>query len=433
MNQMRISIVGAGYVGLSTGVGFAKMGHSVICMDIDKNKVQSINIGKPPIYEPNMGSCLEEAVKDGKLKATTGLSDAIMHSEITFISVPTPQSNDGSADLSFIRKAAEDIGSMLKDKDDYHVVVVKSTVVPGTTEEVVLPALEHGSGKKAGKDFGVCMNPEFLREGRALDDFLNPDRIVIGSLDSKAGEVVERVYACFDAPKLRTAIKTAEMIKYASNALLATKISFSNEIGNICKGLGIDVYDVMKGVGMDSRLSPSFLRAGAGFGGSCFPKDVAAIAAKGKDVGQETRILDAVLDVNRAQRKRFIDLLEKKVGSVDGKRVAVLGLAFKPESDDIREAPSIDIINMLKGRGAKVSVYDPQAMSNMKAIHADIEYKDRPADCLQGADACLILTDWDQFKDMSEKDFDAMNAKVILEGRKVLNQDNVKCFEGICW
>ena len=430
---MKISIVGTGYVGLSTGVGFAKKGHNVICVDIDEKKVSLINSGKTPIYEPNMGEYLEAVVRDGDLKATTDLSRAVMGSEITFISVPTPQSEDGSADLSYIEKAAKDIGSVLGKKTDYHVVVVKSTVVPGTTEGVVLPALETASGKKAGDGFGICMNPEFLREGKALEDFLNPDRIVIGSRDNLAGGAVERVYSGFGAPILRTAIKTAEMIKYASNALLATKISFSNEIGNICKELGIDVYDVMKGVGMDRRLSPSFLRAGTGFGGSCFPKDVAAIAAQGKELGQETSILNAVLDVNKKQRKRVVDLFEKRAGGLKGKRVAVLGLAFKPGSDDIREAPATDIIGMLVERGARVFAYDPQAMDNMKELHPGIEYRERAAECLNGADACLLLTDWEEFKALTDKDFDAMNSRIILEARKILKAGNVKCFEGLCW
>jgi len=430
---MKISIVGTGYVGLSTGVGFAKKGHKVICVDIDKNKVSLINSGKPPIYEPNMVEYLEAVVRDGSLKATTDLNGAVMGSEITFISVPTPQSEDGSADLSYIERAAKDIGSVLGKKTGYHVVVVKSTVVPGTTEDVVLPALEKASGKRVGDGFGICMNPEFLREGRALEDFLNPDRVVIGSGDGLSGDVAERVYSGFGAPILRTAIKTAEMIKYASNALLATKISFSNEIGNICKELGIDVYDVMRGVGMDSRLSPNFLQAGTGFGGSCFPKDVAAIAAKGKELGQETMILNAVLDVNKKQRKRVVDLFEKRVGGLKGKKVAVLGLAFKPGSDDIREAPATDIVGMLVERGAKVFAYDPQAMDNMKAMHPGIKYRGRAVECLKGADACLLLTDWEEFKALTDKDFDEMNSRIILEARKILKTGNVKCFEGLCW
>jgi len=431
--EKKISIVGTGYVGLSTGVGFARKGHTVICVDIDEKKIEKINRGEPPIYEPGMADGLKEAVAAGRLSATADLKTAIMDSDVTFISVPTPQSEYGSADLSYIRKAAEDIGSALRGKDGYHVVVVKSTVVPGTTEDIVLPELEKGSGRKAGDGFGLCMNPEFLREGRALEDFLKPDRIVIGSMDSRAGDAVEGVYSGFGAPVLRTAIKTAEMIKYASNALLATKISFSNEIGNVCKELGIDVYDVMKGVGMDARLSPSFLQAGSGFGGSCFPKDVAAIAAKARELGQETKILNAVLDVNKGQRQKLVGLLEKRADGLAGKKIAVLGLAFKPDSDDVREAPSIDIIGMLAERGARVSAYDPQAMHAMKSFHPGIEYCDKPADCLKAADACLILTDWSEFKELSDKDFDAMNTKLIIEGRKVLNPESVKCFEGICW
>jgi UDPglucose 6-dehydrogenase len=433
MGAMKVSIVGTGYVGLSTGVGFALKGHSVVCVDIDDEKISRINSGNPPIYEPGMEECLKSVVNDGKLRATADLKGAILNSDVTFISVPTPQSDDGSSDLSYIKKAAESIGKALGEKDAYHVVVVKSTVVPGTTEDAVLPAIEGKSGKNAGEDFGLCMNPEFLREGRALDDFLEPDRVVIGSLDSKSGDMIEAVYSNFNAPILRTGIKTAEMIKYAANALLATKISFSNELGNICKEIGVDVYDVMKGVGMDSRLSPSFLNSGIGFGGSCFPKDVAAIAAKGRGLGLDAKILNAVIDVNKNQRERIVELLAKRAGGLNGKRVAVLGLAFKPGSDDIREAPSIDIIGALIAMGAKVAAYDPQAMERMKATHPGIEYCQRASDCLKYADACLILTDWDEFKELTDKDFDGMRSRIIIEGRKVLNHSNVKDFEGICW
>ncbi|RLI98461.1 MAG: UDP-glucose 6-dehydrogenase [Candidatus Aenigmatarchaeota archaeon] len=430
---MRISIVGTGYVGLSTGVGFAKKGNDVTCVDIVKGKVGKINSGESPIYEPFMEEYLREVVGNGKLKATMELLPAVSDTDITFISVPTPQSEDGSADLSYIERAARDIGRALKGKGGFHVVVVKSTVVPGTTEGTVIPALEEGSGKKAGTDFGVCMNPEFLREGRALEDFLKPDRVVIGSLDERGGDVIAGLYDNFDAPILRTDLKTAEMIKYAANSLLATKISFANEVGNICKRMGIDTYDVMKGVGMDSRISPSFLDSGAGFGGSCFPKDVAAIVAKGKELGCEPRILSNVIKVNREQRSIVAGLLEERAGGLEGKKVAVLGLAFKPESDDIREAPSIDIIRELKGKGARISAYDPQAMENMRELHPDISYEDDAASCINDADACLILTEWNDFKALSDTDFSRMKGNVIIEARKVLDPEKVKGFEGVCW
>jgi len=430
---MKISIVGAGYVGLSTGVGFVMRGNDVICVDIDRKKVDCINAGIPPIYEPGMEAGLKDAIQKRKISATADINDAVARTELTFISVPTPQNEDGSSDLRFMRKASEDVGSALKGKKGYHVVVVKSTVLPGTTESVVIPALEERSGKRAGPDFGVCMNPEFLREGRALEDFLKPDRIVIGSQDTKAGDTIEGLYCNFGKPMLRVEIKTAEMIKYAANALLATKISFSNEIGNLCKNMGIDVYDVMKGVGMDSRLSPHFLEAGAGFGGSCFPKDVAAMVAKARESGHDSPILSSVLGVNKSQRSRIVDMLESRQGSLNGKMVAVLGLAFKPDSDDIREAPAIDVISMLLGRGADVSAYDPKAMENMKAVHPKIKYCGSAAECLKAADACVILTDWDEFKGLSDRDFAAMKGSTILECRKVLSPERVKRFEGICW
>jgi UDPglucose 6-dehydrogenase len=277
------------------------------------------------------------------------------------------------------------------------------------------------------------MNPEFLREGRALEDFLNPDRVVIGSYGERSGSLVSQLYENFNAPILLTNLKTAEMIKYASNSLLATKISFSNEIGNVCKKLGIDVYDVMKGVGMDSRLSPEFLNAGAGFGGSCFPKDVAAIVAKGREVKQDMGLLENVIDVNRKQRKIVVDMLESRVGDLKGKRIAILGLAFKPDSDDIREAPSIDIIKWLKERGAMVAAYDPEAAENMKQIYPEVEYCKSAGECIKSSDACLVLTDWDEFRRLGDGDFKAMKSKVIIECRKTLDPAEVSGFEGICW
>ncbi len=430
---MNISIIGTGYVGLCTGVGFAKMGNNVICMDVDEKKIKQINKAEPPIYEKQLKKYLENVTAKGVFRATTDLTRAITNSDLTMICVGTPSNQDGSMDLRYIEQVSKDIGTALKNKEGYHVIVVKSTVVPGTTEINVIPHLEEKSGKGVGDDIGVCVNPEFLREGNALEDFLNPDRIVIGQYDKRSGDVLEKIYFNFNAPVLRTNLKTAEMIKYAANAMLATKISLSNEIGNICKRLGIDVYNVMKGVGMDSRISPKFLRAGAGFGGSCFPKDIAAIVAKGKALGYDTQILNTVLNVNKKQRRILVDMLENRTDGLQNKKIAALGLAFKPDSDDVREAPAIDVISMLKERGAKVSAYDPQAMDNMRKMHGDIEYCSNSRECLKDADGCLILTNWKEFKNLSDKDFDVMKNKVIIEGRKVLNPSSVKNFEGICW
>ncbi|MCD6590544.1 MAG: UDP-glucose/GDP-mannose dehydrogenase family protein [Candidatus Aenigmarchaeota archaeon] len=430
---MRISIIGTGYVGLSTGVGFAVKGNEVICVDVIPEKVNMINKGISPIYEPGMNEKLMEVLDKGLIEATSDLKKAVMATHISFISVGTPSREDGSIDLKYIKEVSKQIGEVLRNKEGYHVIVVKSTVVPGTTENVVIKNLEEHSGKKAGEDFGVCMNPEFLREGKALEDFLNPDRIVIGSIDKRSGDVLEELYKNFNAPILRTDLKTAEMIKYASNAFLATKISFANEIGNICKKLGIDVNEVMRGVGMDHRISPYFLNAGAGFGGSCFPKDVKALINKAIEVGYEPKLLEQTIKVNEKQKVKLVEQLKEKIGNLNGKTITVLGLAFKPNSDDIREAPAINIISKLLEKGAKVKAYDPKAVENMRKIFPNVLYADDMKSALKNSDACLIVTDWGEFKQLEDKDFDVMRNKVILEGRKVLDKNKVSNFDGICW
>ncbi len=429
---MRISIIGTGYVGLSTGVGFAVKGNEVVCVDIDSKKVEKINKGISPIYEPLLDGYLKKVLAEKKFRATTDLKGAIEGTEVSFISVGTPSREDGSIDLKYIEEVSKRIGEVLKGKE-YHVVVVKSTVVPGTTEKVVIPNLEKSSGKKAGTDFGVCMNPEFLKEGKAMEDFLKPDRVVAGALDRKSGDVIGRLYENFKAPVLRTDLKTAEMIKYASNALLATKISFSNEIGNICKRLGIDVNEVMKGVGLDSRISERFLRAGCGYGGSCFPKDVDALIRKAKDLGYEPKLLQEVHDLNLRQKVKMVEQLESKVGGLKGKTVCVLGLAFKPDSDDIREASSIPVISKLIEKGARVKAYDPKAKENMRKVFPDVEYAETAKDAIKDSDACLVVTEWKEFGDLSDRDFGAMRTKVVIEGRRILDRNRVSKFDGICW
>jgi UDPglucose 6-dehydrogenase len=425
---MNISIIGSGYVGICTGVGFAIRGNKVICVDIDKKKVDNINKGIPPIYENGLEAQLKKCLKNKTFEATTDINYAINNSEITFIGVGTPSRSDGSIDLTYVKNCSEQIGKCLK---KYHIVVMKSTVVPGTMENVVIPLIEK-SKKKSGKDFGVCMNPEFLREGFALEDFLNPDRIVIGELDKKSGDVLEKLYNNFKAPVVRCSLKTAEMSKYASNAFLATKISFINEIGNLCKKLGIDTYDVSKAMGYDKRISPFFLNAGVGFGGSCFPKDISAIISRSEELGLDSKIMKSVVDVNKKQRIRIVDLLKNKT-QIKGKKIAILGLSFKSGTDDIRDSVAIDIIKELKKNGANVSAYDPKASENMKNVISDISYAKSVTDCLTNADACLILTDWDEFKALADKDFSVMRNKIIIEGRKTLDKNKVKNFEGICW
>lgn len=423
---MKISVVGGGYVGLVTGTCFAELGHDVTIIEIESGKVQAINNGKPPIYENG----LEELLKKNagkRLRASTGY-ESVTTADIVFISVGTPPKPDGSANLSYIESASISIGEALKKTSSYCVVVVKSTVPPGTTEKIVRPAVLLASGKTE-KEIGFAMNPEFLREGRAVEDFLHPDRIVIGSSDPRAGDRVAEVYTNLRAPVISTGLTAAEMIKYTSNAFLATKISFSNEIGNICKNLNIDVYEVMKGVGLDPRIGPLFLNAGAGFGGSCFPKDVSALVSLAKESGEKPILLQSVLAVNEQQPHRMISLLEKRIGTLVGKRVAILGLAFKDNTDDIRDSRAIPVIETLVKKGARVTAYDPMAIPNMQRLFPSIEYCPSAATALTGADACLVMTEWPEFSRL-DKEFDLMTHKVIIEGRRILSRDGV---EGICW
>ena len=340
---MKISVIGAGYVGLVTSVGFALKSHDVITVDVSKDKVDKINDGVSPIYERDFSPVLEEVIEDNKLKATLSIDQAIRETDITFICVGTPSTDEGSIDTLAIETVSRDISDILAKKDDYHIICVKSTVVPGTTDSKVLPILEN-SGKKVGNDFGLGMNPEFLREGVALEDFLSPDRIVIGGWDDKTLKELNKVYKSFRAPILKTDLRTAEMIKYASNALLATKISFANEMSRLCEKIGVDVYDVMDGVGLDHRINRSFLNAGCGFGGSCFPKDVKAILDQAEKHGIDSKILKAVLDVNETQPIHTVELLEEKIGNLEGKHIAILGLAFKGGTDDIRETDRKSVV-----------------------------------------------------------------------------------------
>lgn len=395
-------------------------------IEIDEERVTSINNGIPPIYESGLGELLS-AHAGKNLTATTDYH-CVPDSDISLICVGTPPDPDGDADLSMILSASNAIGESLKDTVGYHVVAVKSTVPPGTTENFVMPAVLKRSGKNSN-EIGFVMNPEFLREGLAVQDFMNPDRIVVGSFDKKAGDLFEKVYYGLSAPRIRTGLTAAEMIKYASNGFLATKISFSNEIGNICKRLGIDVYEVMRGVGLDHRISPHFLDAGAGFGGSCFPKDVSALIHLAKQVGEDPLLLRSVIAINEIQPSRMVRHLEDKIGDLSGKRIAVLGLAFKNDTDDVRESRAIPVIMELKMKGAKVAAYDPQANSAMCNVIPDIAYCSSASDALKMADACMVMTEWAEFA-LLGKEFDLMKSKVIIEGRRILSYEDA---EGICW
>ena len=423
---MKITIVGGGYVGLVTGACFADIGHDVSIIEVDTAKVGMINEKRAPIFEPGLENILIRTA--GKNLRADLSYDPVSTSDLTFICVGTPPKEDGSMNLTYIESASRSIGHALQKATGYHVVVVKSTVPPGTTETVVRPAVLT-SAHKTEDDIGFAMNPEFLREGRAIEDFRQPDRIVIGSNRPGSGDRVAEVYRSFSAPVVRTDLMAAEMIKYTSNAFLATKISFSNEIGNICKELGIDVYEVMKGVGLDQRIGPQFLNAGAGFGGSCFPKDVSSLAVLAGRAGVDPKILCAVLEVNEYQPHRLVALLEKKAGNLSGKRIAVLGLAFKDNTDDVRDSRAIPVIRELQKKGALVVAFDPMAGPNMQKIFPAIEYAGSAGDALKGADGCLVMTEWPEFSRI-DKEFDLMAHKIVIEGRRILSWNGA---EGICW
>lgn len=425
---MKISVIGGGYVGLVSSVCLAELGHSVNLIEIDRDKVKLINAGKPPIFEKGLDDLLSIQA-GGNLNACMNY-DSVSGSDISFICVGTPQRPDGQSDLSMVASACKSVGESLKDKNRnaYHVMVVKSTVPPGTTEHMVMPSVLRYSCREPD-EIGFAMNPEFLREGLAVHDFMNPDRIVIGSMGKRAGDLVESVYHGINAPVIRTGVTSAEMIKYASNAFLATKISFSNEIGNVCKRLSIDVYEVMKGVGMDRRILPHFLDAGAGFGGSCLPKDVNSLIRMAEGIGEDPILLKSVLEVNDRQPLRMICLLKSKIGDLRGKRIAILGLSFKNGTDDVRESRAIPVILELKNCGAEVFAYDPRANATMSRSIPDIEYCESAAEALSSADACLVMTEWPEFGKL-DKEFDLMRARVIIEGRRVLSCGSV---DGICW
>ena len=421
---MKIAVIGGtGYVGLTTAVCLAERGHTVFCVGRNEEKVEKIGKGIPIIYEENLKEMLNNVLARSKLIATTDLKSAVKDSVVSFVCVGTPSNEDGSINLAQVEEVAKEIGRALVEKGDYHVVVVKSTVLPGTTEEVVIPILEKVSGRRAGVDFGVCVNPEFLREGSAIRDFLFPKDtgIVVGELDERSGALLFEIYGDFEAEILRTDMRTAEMIKYARNAYLAKDISFANEIANICQKFGVDYLEVRKGMEMEARIGKGrFLNAGAGFGGSCFRKDVEALVSKAKRVGIRPRMLEATLEVNSDQPYQLVELIRQVVGGLKGKRIAVLGLAFKPGTDDMRDAPSIKIVDALLNDGANVYVYDPKALDNARRVFGDrVRYAERSEEALRHADACVIVTEWPEFAD--PKLYSYLNGKVIVDGRRVLD------------
>ncbi len=431
---MKVSIIGSGYVGSVSAACFAELGHEVICIDIDEEKVRQINAGIPPIWEEGLGELMEKHAEK-ELIATSDYDYAVQNSDVSFICVGTPSGEDGSIDLGIVRAASASLGKAIGKKDHYHVVVVKSTVVPETTEKVVLPLIEEYSGKTAGKDFGIAMNPEFLREGKAVYDFMHPDKIVVGAIDQRSGFAVSELYRELDCEVTHTNPRTAEMIKYVNNSFLATKISFANEVGNICKQLDIDTYEVMDAVGTDFRIERMFLNSGAGFGGSCFPKDVKALIGKANDIDYEPELLKSVVSVNDRQPLKMVELLEREIGELKGKRVAVLGLAFKNDTDDIRESRSIPVIAELLRLEADIVAYDPMAAESMKKIYPALAYTDTAAQALVDADGCLIMTEWGEFREL-DSEFGAMAGRIVIDGRHMIDPKTIKSkidYIGICW
>lgn len=414
---MNIGVVGTGYVGLVTGTCFAEMGNHVVCVDIDQAKVDSMKQGKIPIYEPHLDVLFERNIRQNRLSFTTQLADAVKHSSIIFLALPTPPGEDGSADLSYVLGVADQLGKML---EGYKIIINKSTVPVGTAE-----AVRDAIAKNYKGEFDVISNPEFLREGFAVDDFMKPDRVVIGTRSEKAKKVMGELYAPFlrqGNPIYFMDERSAELTKYAANSFLATKITFMNEVANLCEKVGANVDAVRIGIGSDDRIGKRFLFAGIGYGGSCFPKDVQALEHTSGKYGYDFSILQSVMSVNNKQKMLLAEkVLEYYGGNVKGKRFALWGLAFKPDTDDIREAPSLYIIDMLIKAGATIRAFDPEAMSNVKKQIGDkIEFANDEYHALEGADALLIATEWSAFR---TPDFDKMQStlksKVIFDGRNL--------------
>ena len=420
---MNIAVVGTGYVGLVTGTCFAETGKHVICVDIDANKVQMMKDGKVPIYEPHLDVLFERNIRQGRLSFTTDLASAIKDAQIIFLALPTPPGEDGSADLKYVLGVADDLGKIIT---DYKVIVDKSTVPVGTAEKVHAAVAKH-----AKVDFDIVSNPEFLREGFAVDDFLKPDRVVVGTSSPRAQKVMEDLYKPFvrqGNPIIFMDERSAELTKYAANAFLATKITFMNEIANFCEKVGADVDKVRIGMGTDTRIGKRFLFPGIGYGGSCFPKDVQALAKSGGDAGYDFQIIKSVMEVNERQKTTLTDKIKAHYGDLRGKHFAMWGLAFKPDTDDIREAPALYMIDALVNAGATVTAFDPEGMENVKKLKGDkMSFAKDEYEALKGADALIIATEWALFR---TPDFarvgELLKEKIVFDGRNLYDLDEME-------
>jgi len=421
---MNIAVVGTGYVGLVTGTCLAETGNHVICVDIDENKVNKMKNGEVPIYEPHLDVIFERNIKQGRLSFTTDLASAIEDAQVIFLALPTPPGEDGSADLSYILGVADDLGKLMK---EYKVLVDKSTVPVGTAAKVTAAVAKH-----AKHDFDVVSNPEFLREGFAVDDFLKPDRVVVGTSSAKAQAIMEELYKPYvrqGNPIIFMDEKSAELTKYAANAFLATKITFMNEIANLCELVDADVDKVRIGIGTDTRIGKRFLFPGIGYGGSCFPKDVQALAKSAAEANYDFALLTSVMKVNEAQKTIIVPKIQDFFGGdVKGKHFALWGLAFKPDTDDIREAPALYVIDKLVAAGATITAFDPEGMDNVKRLIGDkISYADNQYDALRNADALIIATEWSVFRSPDfKKVSETLNEKVIFDGRNLYDLDQMK-------
>lgn len=417
-------MVGTGYVGLTVGTCLAELGNDVICVDIDENKVNALNNGEVPIYEPGLDDMLKRNFKGKRISFTIDVKGAIQTSDVIFIAVGTPPGKDHKADLSFVKQVAKDIGTYM---NGYKVVVDKSTVPVGTAQLVSEIIKEN---QQEPIDFDVVSNPEFLREGEAINDFMVPDRVVIGADSEKAKNMMENIYkgiARTNKPIMFTDTKSAEIIKYASNAMLATRISFMNEIAKLCEKSGGDVKEVAKGMGLDSRIGPRFLQAGVGYGGSCFPKDVKALAQTMNHHEVESKILQSVENVNEEQKKSLLPKIKKLLPDLNGKTIAIWGLAFKPKTDDMREAPSVVVIGQLQNEGARIRAFDPVAQESAKKMLNDVEYVNDPYDAIKDADMLVIVTEWNEFRNLDkERMKELLKQPNIIDGRNVYGPNEMK-------